>query len=118
MNLLPTAVRTPDCYLLQPTVPGLEVPGAARSSTARRAGGGGARIPTRPSRRGWGGDCAHDPETGADLPDYDQSQADARLQKARADAAETRAAAAHNEVQAAQRRIAELEERLRLRGEL
>ena len=64
MSLLPTAVRTPDCYLLQPTVPGFEVPGAARSSTARRAGGGGARIPTRHHRRGWGSDSAHDTETG------------------------------------------------------
>ena len=50
----------------------------------------------------------HDPATGADLPDYDQSQVDVQAQRARADMAE-------REAQAAQRRIAELEERLQLR---
>ena len=50
----------------------------------------------------------HDPATGADLPDYDQSQVDIQAQRARADMAES-------EAQAAQRRIAELQERLRLR---
>ena len=50
----------------------------------------------------------HDPATGADLPDYDQSQVDVQAQRARADMAES-------EAQAAQRRIAELEERLQLR---
>ena len=87
----------------------------------------------------------HDPATGADIPDYDQSQAEAQAQRVRADAERTRADAAQSEAQAArgeaetarseaqaarsealtarseaqaaQRRAAELEARLRrLRG--
>ena len=48
----------------------------------------------------------HDPATGADLPDYDQA-------RAQADAAVGRARVERDRVEAAERRIAELEERLR-----
>ena len=66
----------------------------------------------------------HDPATAADIPDYDQSRAETQAERARADAAEHearaergRADAARREAEAAQRRVAELEERLRqLRG--
>ena len=87
----------------------------------------------------------HDPATGADIPDFDQSQAEAQAQRVRADTERTRADAAQSEAeaarseaetarseaqaarsealtarseaQAAQRRAAELEARLRrLRG--
>ena len=71
----------------------------------------------------------HDPATGEDIPDYDQSRAqtqaeragreaaqnEARTERARADAERARRQAAEREAQAAQRRIAELEERLRRR---
>ena len=71
----------------------------------------------------------HDPATGEDIPDYDQSRAqtqaeragreaaqrEARAERARADAERARRQAAEHEAQAAQRRIAELEERLRRR---
>ena len=43
----------------------------------------------------------HDPATGTDIPDYSQSRAETRTERTRADAAE--------------RRVAELEEQLRLR---
>ena len=66
----------------------------------------------------------HDPATGADIPDFDQSQAEAQAQRvradterARADVARSEAQAARSEARAAQRRVAELEARLRrLRG--
>ena len=66
----------------------------------------------------------HDPATEEDIPDYDESQAEAQAQRtradaerARADAARSEAQAARSEAQAAQRRAAELEARLRrLRG--
>ena len=48
----------------------------------------------------------HDPATGADIPDYDESRAEAEAQRARAEAAES-------EAEAARRRVAELEARLR-----
>ena len=60
----------------------------------------------------------YDPATGANIPDYESQKARADAAETRADAAEVRAEAAHNEAQAARRRIAELEERLRRRGEL
>ena len=48
----------------------------------------------------------HDPATAADIPDYEQSRAEAQAERARADAERARA-------EAGQRRIAELEEQLR-----
>ena len=66
----------------------------------------------------------HNPATGADIPDFDQSRAQTRAEKDRADAAEhearaqqDRADAAEHEAQALRRQIAELEERLRRRDE-
>ena len=87
----------------------------------------------------------HDPATGADIPDYDEAVAAAQAARARAEAARTRADvarrglqapriradaesaradaeiaranAARSETQAARRRIAELEEQIRLMGE-
>ena len=50
----------------------------------------------------------HDPATGTDIPDYSQSRAETRTERTRADAERTRA-------DAAERRVAELEEQLRLR---
>ena len=62
----------------------------------------------------------HDPATGADLPDYEQSRAgeaearvEAQLERNRADAARREAVAERARADASQRRIAELEERLR-----
>ena len=57
----------------------------------------------------------HDPATGEDIPDYDETQAVVVAERARADAAERETRAAQRETQAAQRRVAELEERLRRR---
>ena len=50
----------------------------------------------------------HDPATGTDIPDYSQSRAQTQTERTRADAERTRA-------DAAERRVAELEEQLRLR---
>ena len=80
----------------------------------------------------------HDPATGLDIPDYDQSregeeravakaqaestradaaQSDAQAQRTRADAESARADAAESEAQAARRRIAELEAHIRRTSE-
>ena len=55
----------------------------------------------------------HDPLTGADIPDYDEARAAMQAERARAEAAEHEAQAARARTEVAQRRIAELEERLR-----
>ena len=52
----------------------------------------------------------HDPATKADIPDYDQSRAEARAERARADALEHDA---RTRAEADRRRIAELEEQIR-----
>ena len=58
----------------------------------------------------------HDPLTGADIPDYDEARAAMQAERARAEAAEHEAQAARARTEVAQRRIAELEERLRRGG--
>ena len=58
----------------------------------------------------------HDPLTGADIPDYDEARAAMQAERARAEAAEHEAQAARARTEVAQRRIAELEERLRRDG--
>ena len=85
------------------------------------------RVPPSGPRETWALTMRwHDPATGADIPDYDQSRAETQAERDRADAAtqealaeRTRADAAQGEAQAeraraeaARRRIAELEERL------
>ena len=57
----------------------------------------------------------HDPATGADIPDLSQWRTEARAQRARADAERDRAEAERSRADAAERQIAELKERLRLR---
>ena len=57
----------------------------------------------------------HDPATGEDIPDYHETRAAAVAERARADEAEHEARAQRGRADAAERRVAELEERLRRR---
>ena len=55
----------------------------------------------------------HDPATGADIPDYNESRAEAEAQRTRADSAQKEAQGQRTRAEAAEQRVAELEARLR-----